>query len=108
MQRETPYGSVDFFHDGAHLHAWWIDKQGEEVDPDWDSCDRDDLLHVVEGTLRVELEGGVPVDVPAGSVFVIPANTRFRGYRWPRDSERCRFLAVTPADAKFNDDSRLP
>ena len=38
----------------------------------------------------------------AGEVFVIPAGTPFRGYRWPREGdERCRFLAVAPAGASF-------
>ena len=98
---DTPYGSVDHFHQGVHLSAWWIDKDGEQIDPAWDSCDREDLLYVVEGTLRLELVGREPIDLPAGSVFVIPPHTRFRGYRWPRDGGRCRFLAVAPADAVF-------
>jgi quercetin dioxygenase-like cupin family protein len=100
--RETPYGSVDFFHDGSDLLAWWIEKDGEEIDPAWSSCDREDVLYVAEGTLRLELEGNEPVDLAAGSVFVIPPNSRFRGYRWPRDGARCRFLAVAPAGATFS------
>ncbi len=101
VPRETPYGSVDAFHAGGGLAAWWIDKVGEEIDPAWSTCDRDDLLYVVEGTLRLELEGQEPRDLAAGEVFVIPENTPFRGYRWPRDSERCRFLAVAPESATF-------
>jgi hypothetical protein len=38
----------------------------------------------------------------AGELFVIPAGTPFRGYRWPRENgERCRFLSVAQADATF-------
>jgi hypothetical protein len=41
------------------------------------------------------------VDVIARQLFVTPAGTPFRGYRWPRDGEPCLFLAVAPAGASF-------
>lgn len=37
----------------------------------------------------------------AGELHVIPAGTRYRGYRWPRDGGPCTFLAVAAADASF-------
>lgn len=99
---DTPYGSVGVLHAGEELHAWWIWKDGEEVDPMLTTCTREDLLYVVRGTLRVELPNAVHHDLGAGDLFVIPPNTPFRGYRWPRDSaEPCLFLAVTPADAEL-------
>jgi len=95
--RETAYGSVGVVHDGADLQAWWIWKDNEAIDPDWTVLDHEDLLYVIDGTLRLELEGEPPRDVASGECFVIPAGRRFRGYRWPRDGEPCLFLAVTTA-----------
>jgi mannose-6-phosphate isomerase-like protein (cupin superfamily) len=89
------YGSVGVVHDGPDLQAWWIWKDGEEIDPQWSELPREDLLYVIEGTLRLELEGEDPRDLTAGECFVIPAGRRFRGYRWPRDGQPCLFLAVS-------------
>jgi mannose-6-phosphate isomerase-like protein (cupin superfamily) len=100
--RQTPYGSVEELHAGADLEAWWILKDDEEIDPGRAVMDRDDLLYVTEGSLRLELEGREPFVLHAGELFVIPAGTPFRGYRWPRESgEHCRFLAVAPAGVSF-------
>ena len=97
--RETPYGSVGLVHEGAKLQAWWIRKDGEAIDPGWSEMATDDLLYVIEGTLRLELEGESPRDLAAGECYVIPAGRRFRGYRWPRDGKACLFLAVTARDS---------
>ena len=97
--RETPYGSVGLVHDGADLQAWWIWKDDEAVDPEWSEMEREDLLYVIEGTLRLELEGEPPRDLSTGECFVIPAGRRFRGYRWPREGAPCLFLAVTARNA---------
>ena len=93
--RETPYGSVGLVHEGTKLQAWWIRKEGDAIDPEWSEMESDDLLYVMAGMLRLELEGEPPRDLSAGDCFVIPAGRRFRGYRWPRDGEACLFLAVT-------------
>jgi mannose-6-phosphate isomerase-like protein (cupin superfamily) len=56
---------------------------------------------VVQGALRLEFGDGKrdPITLEAGDSFVIPAQTPFRGYRWPRESETpCLFIAVSPAD----------
>jgi mannose-6-phosphate isomerase-like protein (cupin superfamily) len=100
-QEDSPYGSVGVLHAGSDLEAWWIWKDGEEVEPTFSVMDRDDLLYVVRGSLRLELGGCEPVVLRAGGLFVIPAGTPFRGYRWPRDGEPCLFLAVAPAGATF-------
>jgi mannose-6-phosphate isomerase-like protein (cupin superfamily) len=39
----------------------------------------EDLLYVIEGTLRLELEGEEPRDLGAGECFVIPPGKAFRG-----------------------------
>ncbi len=63
----------------------------------------EDLLFVIQGSLRLELESREPVVLGTGETFVIPPHVPFRGYRWPRDGKPCLFLAVTPADATFRD-----
>jgi len=99
--RETPFGSVGVLHSGSDLHAWWIWKQGEDVDPEWTAFTREDFLYVVRGALRLELRDGDAVVLDSGDVFVIPAGQAFRGYRWPRDSdEPCVFVAVSAADVE--------
>jgi hypothetical protein len=34
------------------LQAWWIWKDDDTIDPDWSVFEREDLLYVIEGTLR--------------------------------------------------------
>jgi mannose-6-phosphate isomerase-like protein (cupin superfamily) len=100
-QDETPYGLVGTLHAGGDLDAWWIWKDREEVEPTLAVLDRDDLIYVIRGSLRLELDGREPVTLRAGELTVIPAGTAFRGYRWPRDGEPCLFLAVAPSGATF-------
>ena len=96
---ESPFGSVGVLHSGTDLKAWWIRKEREDVDPEWTVFDREDFLYVVLGTLRLELRDREPITLDAGDAFVIPAQTPFRGYRWPRESEDpCLFIAVSRAD----------
>jgi mannose-6-phosphate isomerase-like protein (cupin superfamily) len=97
----SPYGSVGVVHSGADLEAWWIWKAGEEVEPTQAVVDREDLLYIIKGSLRLNLDGGESHVLHAGEAFVIPAGTPFRGYRWPRDGAPCLFLAVAPAEATF-------
>ena len=98
---ETPYGAVGVVHSGSDLEAWSIWKDDEEVEPSLAVMDRDDLLYVIQGSLRLELEGAESRVLSAGQLCVIPAGTPFRGYRWPRNGEPCVFLAVAPAGAYF-------
>jgi mannose-6-phosphate isomerase-like protein (cupin superfamily) len=101
-KRDSPYGVVGVVHAGSDLEAWWVWKDDEDVEPTLAVMDHDDLLYVVQGSLRLELEGrDEPITLRAGEVHVIPANTPFRGYRWPRSGQPCLFLAVAPAGATF-------
>jgi len=102
VTRETPYGTVEVLHEGPDVTVWRIRKDGEEVDPALSRADRDDVLVVVEGALRLEPEGREPRVLRAGEVFVIPAGTPFRGYRWPRDGGPCEFVAVAPSGTTFS------
>jgi len=97
----TPFGSVEVLHDGTVLTVWRIRKDGEEIDPALSVCDREDVLCVLKGSLRLERAGHDPIVLGEGDVFVIPPGVPFRGYRWPRDGGPCEFVAVAPAGAVF-------
>jgi mannose-6-phosphate isomerase-like protein (cupin superfamily) len=98
---ESSFGAVGLVHSGPDLEAWLVRKDDEDVEPTLAVMDRDDLLVVIEGSLRLELDGEESRLLRAGHLCVIPAGTPFRGYRWPRDGEACLFLAVTLAGANF-------
>jgi mannose-6-phosphate isomerase-like protein (cupin superfamily) len=100
-EEQSPFGAVGVIHSGSDLDAWWIWKDGEDVEPTFAVMDREDLLFVIRGSLRLELEGGESHVLGPGSACVIPAGKPFRGYRWPRDGAPCLFLAVAPVGASF-------
>jgi mannose-6-phosphate isomerase-like protein (cupin superfamily) len=58
-------------------------------------------VYVIKGSLKLELDGQESRIIGQGELFVIPAWTPFRGYRWPRDGEPCLFLAIARAHATF-------
>ena len=65
-QEDSSYGAVGVFHSGSDLEAWWIWKDGEEVEPPLSVMDRDDLLYVVRGSLRLKLrDASPPCSAPA-------------------------------------------
>ena len=97
MTTLTPYGTVEVLYEGADLKVWRIAKDAEEVDPSPTTLPREDFILVTEGRLRLEV-GDEAVVLEPGDWFVIPAGKPFRGYRWPRDGERCIFLAVSLPD----------
>jgi hypothetical protein len=96
----SQYGSVGRLFSGEGLEAVWVKKEAEEIDPGWFEQPMVDLILVVQGLLRVEFErsGLVPCILHPGELLVLPANTRCRAYRWPREAkEGTIFLAVYPA-----------
>lgn len=100
--RPTPTGTVGTVFSGARIEMVWVAKQGEMIDPSWFAQRTVDLLLVLQGQLRVELEQPElePLDLQPGDLFVLPANTRCRAYRWPRESQEATiFVAVYPTDA---------
>jgi len=93
------FGSVGRIFTGEGLEAVWVKKEAEDIDPDWFSQPMVDLIFVVQGELKVEFErvGQSPRVLSPGEMLVLPANTRCRAYRWPRDAQKGTiFLAVYP------------
>ena len=96
----SPFGSVGQVFSGEGLELVWVRKEAEEVDADWFSQDAVDLLVVLQGGLRCEFEDEAfsTRDLTPGDVLVLPAKTRCRAYRWPRNrAEPTIFIAVYPA-----------
>jgi hypothetical protein len=97
--RETPFGRVGTIYSGEGIELAWISKSQEPIDPGWFETDTVDLLLVVQGFLRVEFaeEGREDLTLRPGQLLVLPANTRCRAYRWPRDAEEATiFVAAYP------------
>jgi hypothetical protein len=53
----SPYGSVGVVHSGTDLEVWWVWKSDEDVEPTWAVVDREDLLYIIKGSLRLDLDG---------------------------------------------------
>jgi hypothetical protein len=97
--RYSPTGNVGTIFSGEGIEAVWVCKQGEDIDPEWYSQRTVDLLVVMQGQLRVEFERQDlgPLILNPGDLLVLPASTRCRAYRWPRERrEAAIFLAVYP------------
>lgn len=98
----TPFGLVGRVHSGEGIEMVWVSKQAEQVDPGWFSAETVDLLLVVQGCLRVEFEDARfrELSLEPGQLLVLPARTRCRAYRWPRDAEEATvFVAAYPKTA---------
>jgi uncharacterized protein YjlB len=98
--RSTPFGDVGTLFSGAGIELVWVRKRAESVDDSWFSADAVDLILVVQGQLKFEFESPDLADrvLGAGDALVLPAGTRCRAYRWPRDArEATVFVAAYPA-----------
>jgi uncharacterized protein YjlB len=93
--RTTDYGSVGTLFAGAGLEVVWVEKRGEEIDPDWFSRPTPDLLLVVQGQLRVEFAdaGTSDATMEPGAALILPAGTR---RRQPKRAEHARASAAIP------------
>lgn len=102
LLHESAYGTAGVVHAGLDLNVWWIRKEDDEIEPTWLVLDREDVLYVVEGQLRLEFrdEPERTCVLSAGECYVVPPDTPLRGYRYPRDGAPCLFLAVSPADVR--------
>ena len=95
----SAYGRVGRLFTGEGFEAVWVKKEAEEIDPGWFIQPVVDLILVVQGKLRVEYDTPdlSPRVLAPGEMLVLPANTRCRAYRWPREAkEGTVFLAVYP------------
>jgi len=71
----------------------------------WHSHDEEDeLFYVVRGRLRIQYEGGREVDLPAGSMHVVPRGTRHN----PVAEEECWIMLVELASTKHTGDVESP
>lgn len=95
----SPTGDVGRVFRGEGLEAVWVAKQQEVIDAAWFSQPSVDLLLILQGQLQVEFEQThqAPMVLFPGDLLVLPAHTRCRAYRWPRDRQEATiFLAVYP------------
>jgi len=95
----TRYGVTGRVFSGQGVEAVWVSKEREEIDPDWFTQPVVDLLVVMSGHLCVEFADSEVEDriLAPGQMLILPADTRCRAYRWPRDArEPTIFLAVYP------------
>jgi len=98
--RATPFGEVGTVFASPEMEVVWVSKLAEPVDRGWFSAHEDDVIIVVQGQLKFEFEDdGEPERVLGpGDALTLPAETRCRAYRWPRDAaEATIFVAASPA-----------
>jgi mannose-6-phosphate isomerase-like protein (cupin superfamily) len=79
----------------AKLHGQfvWHDHENE-----------DELFFVVRGRLKIEYEGGRFVDLPAGSMHVVPRGTLHN----PVAEEECWIVLIEPVQTKHTGDVNSP
>jgi quercetin dioxygenase-like cupin family protein len=67
----------------------------------WHSHDaEDELFYIVRGHLRIEYEGGRVVDLPEGSMHLVPRGVRHN----PVADEECWIMLVERASTKHTGD----
>ncbi|RQR75073.1 cupin domain-containing protein [Burkholderia sp. Bp9012] len=64
----------------------------------------DELFFVVRGHLRIEYEGGRAVDLPAGSMHVVPRGKRHN----PVADDECWIVLIEPVQTKHTGDVQSP
>jgi quercetin dioxygenase-like cupin family protein len=69
-----------------------------------DHAHEDELFFVVRGHLKIEYEGGRVVELPAGSMHVVPRGTRHN----PVAEEECWIMLVEPVETKHTGDVASP
>lgn len=98
--RSSPFGTVGTVFSSPDMEVVWVSKLGEPVDDGWFSSHEDDVIIVVQGQLKFEFEDSGEAErvLGPGDVLTLPAETRCRAYRWPRDApEATIFVAAYPA-----------
>lgn len=98
--RQSPFGAVGELYSGKGIELVWVSKQAAEIDPGWFSAETVDFL---QGRLHVEFEDEEldEITLEPGQLLVLPARTRCRAYRWPRDAaEATIFVAAYPSPSR--------
>lgn len=99
--RPSSTGTVGTVFSGCGIELVWVAKQDEAIDREWFTQGTVDLLVILQGQLRVELEQQEigPLELNPGDLLLLPPNVRCRAYRWPRDRQEATiFLAVYPTN----------
>jgi len=69
-----------------------------------DHANEDELFFVVRGRLKIEYEGGRFVELPAGSMHVVPRGTMHH----PVADEECWVVLIEPVQTKHTGDVDTP
>jgi mannose-6-phosphate isomerase-like protein (cupin superfamily) len=64
----------------------------------------DELFYVLRGSLRIEYEDRPAVDLPAGSIHVVPRNVRHN----PVAAEECAIVLIEPVATRHTGDTPSP
>lgn len=64
----------------------------------------DELFYIVRGKLRIEYEGGRSIELPAGSLHVVPRGTMHN----PVAEEECWVVLIEPVTTKHTGDVVTP
>lgn len=65
---------------------------------------QDELFYVVKGHLKIEYEGGRVVDLPAGSMHVVPRGVMHN----PVAEQECWIVLIEPVDTLHTGDAYSP
>jgi len=65
---------------------------------------QDELFYVVKGHLKIEYEGGRVVDLPAGSMHVVPRGVMHN----PVAEQECWIVLIEPVDTRHTGDAYSP
>ncbi|MDR5854028.1 cupin domain-containing protein [Caballeronia sp. LZ062] len=69
-----------------------------------DHANEDELFFVVSGHLKIQYEGGRTVELPAGSMHVVPRGTLHN----PVADEECWIVLIEPVETKHTGDVQSP
>ena len=69
-----------------------------------DHANEDELFFIVRGHLKIEYEGGRVVQLPAGSMHVVPRGTQHN----PVADEECWVMLIEPVQTKHTGDVDSP
>ncbi|HTX84744.1 MAG TPA: pyridoxamine 5'-phosphate oxidase family protein [Streptosporangiaceae bacterium] len=105
--RPTPFGNVGTVLSGRRMEFVWVSKPAEPADDSWFSMKEVDLIMVIQGQLKLEIDAPGQRDrvLSVGEVLVLPADARCRVSKWPRESDQATiFVAAYPTPERSHAD----